>query len=124
MSGGRRCGSSRVYSMKPVVFPMFALLACDRRRRRKTIAYATLRRHHFLLVDSQHALVLVREDFNEFAHHLRPVLEDPFSARASRRLEVRLDQRLQEFLIVALYLLQVDPRRVAPLLREVSLLIE
>src|SRR5262249_49728707 len=90
---GRRSGTSRVYSLKPVTLPT-----------------AHLPSHLFICLDLgsfggdhadgragviQKALVLVREDLYEFGKHRVPVIKDPLGLRTSRVLGVPCNQFVQ-----------------------------
>src|SRR3954471_25071707 len=84
---GRRVGTSRWYSKKPVTLPM--------RHLRRTAALHYEQRDLILLLGSLHAehpLVLVREHLHEFRKHVLEVLQDPASTRALREFGVTQDQ--------------------------------
>ncbi len=66
-------------------------------------------RRHRLALDAQHALVFVRENFDELGQHRIPVFQDPVGARAAGILGVPRDpvaQVLDVFLVPAV----PDPR--------------
>src|SRR5215212_4838738 len=91
---GRRCGSSRVYSMKPVALPMYHLLLAGfggngRSKRNRVIRL-------LLPSDAEHAFVLMRKYLDKFGQHGRPVLADPLRARTSGRIEMSANPILQK----------------------------
>ena len=75
--GRAACGSSRVYSMKPVTLPMGHLLP--------PLTADVFDARGLRLSDP---LVFVREDFDEFRQHAVPVFQNPFAARAAGGFDV------------------------------------
>src|SRR5437763_1811497 len=92
---GRRWGSSRVYSRKPVILPMQdRSLAVAAQLRVAGSLEVAKRQRLFVSGQAQHALKLVREYLDKLAHHVGPVFENPLGARTSRRFEMPQNQIL------------------------------
>src|SRR5688572_19767887 len=99
--GARSTGSSRRYSMNPVVLP--TSVALSETAHPGDIASVLLERDHDRLVSreallfraldrGEHALVVLRDDFHECAHRVVPPLEQAPRAVARRVLDVTLDE--------------------------------
>src|SRR5208337_2794550 len=91
----RRAGVSRVYSKKPVTLPTEHL---------PTGLFSRLRSEHHGSDArySEHPLVLVREDLDEFRQYGLPVPEDPLRLRAAGEFAVACDQLTQRFDVLLL----------------------
>src|ERR1017187_9981794 len=107
-AASRRPGTSRVYSMKPVTFPMLFLLC-----------------HRYLLAcNAKHAFVFVREHLDELGQHVLPVLEHPLAAHAVGGLHVAVYDPVEQVGVFRRHRLQIHPGGVAALGGEVALLIQ
>src|SRR5438105_11651591 len=91
---GRRAGSSRVYSLKPVALPMDHLPAPWPRTSGRGRGKQDSRRNSR---DTQHTLVFVWEHLNKLPQRGFPVFEDPVRLRAARILAVARDE-IQQYL--------------------------
>src|SRR6267143_322107 len=101
---GRRVGSSRLYSMKPVTLPMQhpSCFHCMRGGRAEQYAARYPR-------DAEHAFVFVREHFHKFGQRRFPVLDKPLGLRATGILAVARDQAKERLDILGIgHGLEVD----------------
>src|SRR5215471_14790411 len=117
-AGGRRLGSSRVYSRKPVTLPTEhlrgggRLLLHSMDRRQKAIVCPTW--------GVQHALVFLREDLDELLEHGVPVFQYPLGARAARQIEVLLDQIENQRGVLQRHRVEIHTRAIAAAFGEVA----
>src|SRR5208283_1436017 len=87
-STGRRVGTSRVYSLKPVTLPTDHLLLRRSAHMRREHAGRNSR-------NSQHTFVFVREDLDEFRKCGFPILQHPLRLAAGREFEVSGNEPVQ-----------------------------
>src|SRR5579871_6168365 len=106
--------------MKPVVLPMLYLLCSGEDCSRFSGDIGTLD-----AADAEHTLVFVREHFDEARQGVRPVVENPFGAWATRQFGMTRDEIFERLEIAdIMQRLEVDRFEIAALLGEVSVLVE
>src|ERR1039457_234271 len=104
-AGSRRSGNSRVYSMKPVTFPMVLSSLVGRGKRLP----------HVLARDAEDAFVFPREDLDELGQHVLPVFQHPLAPRAARSLHVAIDDSIKQIDFFRRDRLQIHRRGIAAL---------